>query len=76
MSYTYFCGSNIFDSMKHCVAIGGATTSAGGAAGGAPGNMLGGCILRALAAAVGIWKPVPTKNRKINKLKCYMVQER
>ena len=47
--------SNMLESMKHCVAMGG-VCEAGWT--GAPGCDAG-FILRALAATCGIWKPVP-----------------
>ena len=50
-------GSNIFDSMKHCVAIGGIGTNPVGAAANAGG------ALRTFAAAAGICIPVPEKHK-------------
>ena len=48
LGFTYDVGSNIFDSIKHCVAIGGVAVACG------VGAMLGGWELRAWAAASGI----------------------
>lgn len=53
---THELGSNIFASMKHCVAIGGAGCAIIGA--GCP----TGFKFKALAAAGGICMPVPVKN--------------
>ena len=69
--FTYVRGSNMLDSMKHWVAMGGACWAAGwGAAGwgtgGAgtpvgvgPGGTVPGAMFKAFAATCGIWKPVP-----------------
>lgn len=73
---TYEVGSNMLDSMKHCVAMGGAATGAFGlvervgmtvgvAAGGVGVNTAGAvpAWLRALAAYCGIWNPVPATEK-------------
>lgn len=60
MQYTYFCGSNMFESIKHCVAIGGAACGGGG------GAEITGAIFKAFAAAGGISRPVPSANLNIN----------
>lgn len=56
----YFWGSNIFDNIKHCVAIGGATC------GGGCGVDITGAIFNAFAAAGGISSPVPSANLNIS----------
>ncbi len=61
-STTYVMGSNMLESMKHCVAMGG-VCEAGWI--GAPGCAAG-FIFRALAATCGIWKPVPENNHLVN----------
>ena len=57
---TYFCGSNMLDNMKHCVAMGGA------AWGGGCGCAITGAIFKAFAAAGGISRPVPSANLNIS----------
>ena len=60
--YTYIEGSNILDNMKHCVAMGGVGDCTDG------GACDGIWALSALAAASGIWKPVPENNQKSNSI--------
>ena len=62
---TYVMGSNMFESMKHCVAIGGVcVVGAGGAPGAAGGGgAVPGAMFRALAATWGIWNPVPATKK-------------
>lgn len=54
-SNTYVDGSNIFDRRKHCVAIGGAGCCCGCAG-----------MCKALAAAAGSCRPVPSANFAIS----------
>lgn len=62
---TYDVGSNMFDNMKHCVAIGGADCCWGWGLLPMMAETLGGAgpgpIFNAEAAYSGIWKPVPKK---------------
>ena len=66
---TYVVGSNMLESMKHWVAMGGAMIGVAGA-GTPPGGALG--ILSALAATGGIWKPVPVTHKKYSTLATHL----
>ena len=65
---THVVGSNMLESMKHCVAMGG--TGLGATGGTPPADVM----LRALAASGGIWNPVPgtDKPRSKNLLSDYV----
>ena len=52
---THVVGSNMLESIKHCVAMGGTGLGATGGGGTPPAEVM----LRALAASGGIWNPVP-----------------
>ena len=55
MSMTYVAGSNMLESMKHCVAMGGADVVSDGA----PLEFM----FNAFAATLGISKPVPERQQ-------------
>ena len=74
---TYVVGSNMLESMKHCVAMGGAVAACAaaaaapppGTAGGPPTTAgAGGAMFNALAATAGSSNPVPAMMKEIQEL--------